>query len=162
MSKRACATGGSFSGTEREICVFISPNLVVLQRDTSACRLASRFGSAIGPRLTTPGCSLCIPASAERWLRGRKHRTRNAACRQRYRGFESHPLRQTKRSRRSNGMKPISLQIDHMTAKRWVASICRLVPIAPANRVVSIQLNADAKNRGCRTLTTLVQAQPLS
>src|SRR4030095_13236653 len=33
------------------------------------------------------------PDLAERWLRGRKHRTRNAACRQRYRGFESHPLR---------------------------------------------------------------------
>src|SRR3954451_5017119 len=30
---------------------------------------------------------------AERWLRGRKHRTRNAACGQPYRGFESHPLR---------------------------------------------------------------------
>src|SRR3954464_10811502 len=31
---------------------------------------------------------------AERWLSGRKHRTRNAAYGQPYRGFESHPLRQ--------------------------------------------------------------------
>ena len=31
--------------------------------------------------------------STERWLRGRKHRTRNAAYLYRYRGFESHPLR---------------------------------------------------------------------
>src|SRR3954465_1007105 len=30
---------------------------------------------------------------AERWLSGRKHRTRNAAYGQPYRGFESHPLR---------------------------------------------------------------------
>ena len=29
----------------------------------------------------------------ERWLSGRKHRTRNAAYGQPYRGFESHPLR---------------------------------------------------------------------
>ena len=35
-----------------------------------------------------------LPNHAERWLSGRKHRTRNAACRQPYRGFESHPLRQ--------------------------------------------------------------------
>src|SRR5690348_3082688 len=33
--------------------------------------------------------------SAERWLSGRKHRTRNAAYGQPYRGFESHPLRHT-------------------------------------------------------------------
>jgi hypothetical protein len=33
------------------------------------------------------------PGNAERWLSGRKHRTRNAACGQPYRGFESHPLR---------------------------------------------------------------------
>ena len=33
------------------------------------------------------------PSNAERWLSGRKHRTRNAACGQPYRGFESHPLR---------------------------------------------------------------------
>ena len=32
---------------------------------------------------------------AERWLSGRKHRTRNAAYGQPYRGFESHPLRQS-------------------------------------------------------------------
>src|SRR6476646_8838049 len=31
----------------------------------------------------------------ERWLSGRKHRTRNAAYGQPYRGFESHPLRHT-------------------------------------------------------------------
>ena len=29
----------------------------------------------------------------ERWLSGRKHRTRNAAYLEGYRGFESHPLR---------------------------------------------------------------------
>ena len=34
-----------------------------------------------------------FPTSAERWLRGRKHRTRNAAWAQAHRGFESHPLR---------------------------------------------------------------------
>lgn len=32
-------------------------------------------------------------SKAERWLSGRKHRTRNAAYGQPYRGFESHPLR---------------------------------------------------------------------
>ena len=31
----------------------------------------------------------------ERWLSGRKHRTRNAAYLEGYRGFESHPLRQS-------------------------------------------------------------------
>ena len=48
-----------------------------------------------------PDCPLCTsraerrrPNTAERWLRGRKHRTRNAACLRGHRGFESHPLRQ--------------------------------------------------------------------
>ena len=35
---------------------------------------------------------------AERWLSGRKHRTRNAAWVQAYRGFESHPLRHDPRT----------------------------------------------------------------
>src|SRR5580693_7894271 len=33
------------------------------------------------------------PRGMERWLSGRKHRTRNAAYVEAYRGFESHPLR---------------------------------------------------------------------
>src|SRR5271155_4534316 len=33
------------------------------------------------------------PHGMERWLSGRKHRTRNAAYVEAYRGFESHPLR---------------------------------------------------------------------
>ena len=45
-------------------------------------------------RLLGPGCTgkpLACPK--ERWLSGRRHRTRNAACSKGYRGFESLPLR---------------------------------------------------------------------
>ena len=51
-------------------------------------------GAARAPRPT--GAGTLAPAKrhpAERWLSGRKHRTRNAAYGQPYRGFESHPLR---------------------------------------------------------------------
>src|SRR4051794_22451114 len=47
-------------------------------------------------RAPRPDRSRLRPARAtptERWLSGRKHRTRNAAYGQPYRGFESHPLR---------------------------------------------------------------------
>ena len=65
------------------------------RRERRALRLA-RLGSAVrAPALDPAGP---FPASAtppaERWLSGRKHRTRNAAYGQPYRGFESHPLRQ--------------------------------------------------------------------
>lgn len=50
-----------------------------------AARGASAQPASSGQRLHT---------NAERWLSGRKHRTRNAAYGQPYRGFESHPLRQ--------------------------------------------------------------------
>ena len=46
----------------------------------------------LDPALRSPrptGLRSCL----ERWLSGRKHRTRNAAYPQGYRGFESHPLR---------------------------------------------------------------------
>ena len=43
----------------------------------------------------------------ERWLSGRKHRTRNAAYLYGYRGFESHPLRQYPVGSLSNPQYPI-------------------------------------------------------
>ena len=45
--------------------------------------------------------ALARPPQMERWLSGRKHRTRNAAYLYGYRGFESHPLRQSPNFRRS-------------------------------------------------------------
>ena len=53
---------------------------------------------AMGPRSTgsdLSGFGQHVPTGtlAERWLSGRKHRTRNAAWAQAHRGFESHPLR---------------------------------------------------------------------
>jgi hypothetical protein len=47
-------------------------------------------GSGAAPLVSAP---LLGPRKLERWLSGRKHRTRNAAYLYGYRGFESHPLR---------------------------------------------------------------------
>ncbi len=55
-----------------------------LQRAERACETAA------SPLASAP---LLGPRKTERWLSGRKHRTRNAAYLYGYRGFESHPLR---------------------------------------------------------------------
>ena len=68
-----------------------------------AAQSASRAAAANTPRMihTCLGRAAPLSPPADGWSSGRWHRTRNAAYLQGYRGFESHPVRQTqKQSRR--------------------------------------------------------------
>ena len=52
-----------------------------------------RSSAATFIAMRTPALSNVTHLYPDRWRSGRKNRTRNAAYSQRYRGFESHPLR---------------------------------------------------------------------
>src|SRR5690606_37036254 len=59
--------------------------------NNTGCSFAALY--AISPLDPSTKAPAAFDASAERWQSGRMHRTRNAACSQGHRGFESLPLR---------------------------------------------------------------------
>ena len=63
-------------------------------RRTLGCRSCSRSVGHVPSAADQSGGYACAIAGWERWQSGRSHRTRNAACLQGHRGFESPPLRQ--------------------------------------------------------------------
>ncbi len=60
-------------------------------RQTGACESRSSLGSA--PSHSGGSSRALHTGVTERWQSGRMYRTRNAACLEGHRGFESHPLR---------------------------------------------------------------------
>ena len=63
-------------------------------RRTLGCQSCSRSVGHISSATDQSGGYACAIVGWERWQSGRSHRTRNAACLQGHRGFESPPLRQ--------------------------------------------------------------------
>ena len=78
--------------TGKTMALFRCSQMVLWPRQdpsTGPCAYGARRLSSAARSLDRP-----CPDLTERWLSGRKHRTRNAACLEGHRGFESHPLRQ--------------------------------------------------------------------
>ena len=92
MPKRACDTGGASVPKLLWCEVLINLNLVRAGRIASTRLHSAPCFAKRRPRLAPAPLGSGF-ASAERWLSGRKHRTRNATYGQLYRGFESLPLR---------------------------------------------------------------------
>ena len=92
--------------------------------------------------------------STERWLSGRKHRTRNAAYGQLYRGFESHPLRQTSAlpgallTVDGRALPEISIP-SHSTCASHDAAWRMASSAPPSIEPVSADHTTDSRPRGC-------------